>query len=76
MKNLKQVHEKCTGILELIDSAQFIADYHSDQIKRLKSGFDSLDFSYKWQYGRLVINATIVERLKTYYLNQILKLTK
>lgn len=74
MKNLKQVHEKCTVILEMIESAQRMTQHHSDQVQRLKNR--GLDYAYNYQIDRLYINATIVERLKTYYLNQILKLIK
>jgi hypothetical protein len=72
VKNLKRIHAKCSDILEMIESAEYIMQHHSDQISRLKTA--GLD--YKHQMQRLVINAEIIERLKSYYLNQIQKITK
>lgn len=72
MKHLKHIHAKCSDILEMIENAEIMVQHHSDQISRLKTA--GLD--YKHQLRRLVINAEIIERLKSYYSNQILKLTK
>ena len=71
-KSLKRIHEKCSDILEMIDNAEIMVQHHTDQIQRLKTA--GLD--YKHQLRRLVVNAEIIERLKSYYLNQIQKLTK
>ena len=72
VKNLKHIHAKCSDILEMIENAEIMVKHHTRQIQILKCG--GLD--YKHQLRRLVINAEIIERLKTYYSNQILKLTK
>ena len=71
-KSLKRIHEKCSDILEMIDNAEIMVQHHTDQIQRLKTA--GLD--YKHQLRRLVVNNEIIERLKSYYLNEIQKLTK
>ena len=71
-KSLKRIHEKCTDILEMIESAEYMIYHHAEAIQRLKRA----GLSYSHHINRIKINTNIVERLKSYYLNQILKLTK
>jgi hypothetical protein len=71
MKHLKHIHAKCSDILEMIENAERNADHHTTA----KQMFD-LDWSDKHHAKRLKINLAIIERLKSYYLNQIQKITK
>ena len=71
-KSLKRIHEKCTDILEMIDSAEYMVSHHAEAIERL--GKAGLTFSH--HINRLRINNNIIDRLKSYYFNQIQKIQK
>lgn len=71
-KNLKRIHEKCTDILEMIESAEYMVNHHAESIERLVKA----DLPFSHHINRLRINNNIIDRLKSYYFNQIQKIQK